>query len=80
MKIRLAALAAAIFLTGCATSANIADGIRVDLNAGPQSVGVGLDVNPIGAICSFARAVNWDWAEQDACPEEPAVEEIVPNA
>tara|TARA_S200002703_G_scaffold119851_1_gene105588 strand:- start:493 stop:729 length:237 start_codon:yes stop_codon:yes gene_type:complete len=69
MKLRLAAIVAALFLTvGCATSTNLADGIRVDLSAQPDSVGFGLDISPLDAACTFSRAVNWDWAEGEVCP------------
>lgn len=71
MKLRLAAIVAALFLTlGCATSANLADGIRVDLSAQPDSVGFGLDISPLDAACTFSRAVNWDWAEGEVCPDD----------
>jgi len=61
---------AALYLTGCATSANLADGIRVDLSAQPDAVGVGLELDPLAAGCSFARAVSWNWAENQVCEED----------
>ncbi len=68
MNVRIAAIVAALSFMGCATSANLADGIRVDLSAQPDSVGFGVDISPLDAACTFARTVSWGWAEGEVCP------------
>jgi len=62
-------------LAGCATSANIADGIQVGVSARPEAVGVDVSINPFDAGCTFAKAVSWNWAENQFCEPEVSLPE-----
>lgn len=73
----LAAVAAIVWtlITGCAASVQPVPGVEVGFDANVDKVGGTVAVEPKQAGCEFAKAVSWNWLENQMCePEAPAAQ------
>jgi hypothetical protein len=58
-----------LLLNGCATGVKVTDGFEIGVSASPSAVGVDFDVSPMRALCSFSKAVSWNWGENMTCDD-----------
>ncbi len=73
--IGMAAAAMCYFTVGCAASISPVPGVEVGFDADLDRVGGTVAIDPISAGCETAKAVSWNWLENQLCKEEvPAAE------
>ena len=68
--IGLAAVIAWTILTGCASSIKLTEGVEVGVEAGIDKVGGTVEIEPKQAGCDFAKAISWNWLENQLCEPE----------
>ncbi len=67
-------LIAIVTLSGCAASISPVPGIEVGFEANPKNVGGTLNVDTKAAGCEGAKAISWNWLENQLCDEKVAAE------
>lgn len=65
----------ALALTGCAASIQPVPGVEVGFDADLDAVGGTVAIDPKAAGCETAKAISWNWLENQLCADEEAAAE-----